>query len=78
MKAIIDGLREMINIGSLIPTLIIVTTLAALVAISVGNALSTPEVVFSHTTGKCVEVVLNGTVYDCSVMPDKYVRRWVR
>ena len=46
---------------------------------SLHSALNTPEVEFSWETKKCVRVVyMNGTITDCSVLPKKYDKVWVK
>lgn len=44
------------------------------------NALNTPEVYVSNTTGKCVDVMnyADGDNYTCENMPSKYTHIWVR
>lgn len=46
---------------------------------SVYQALDTPEVVFSWSTGKCLEVnYMDGTKGDCNNLPEKYDHVWGR
>lgn len=41
------------------------------------NALGTPEVVFSWSTGECLEVnYMDGTKGDCNNLPEKYDHVW--
>ena len=46
---------------------------------SLHSTLNRPEVEFSWETKKCVRVVyMNGTITDCSVLPKKYDKVWVK
>ena len=47
----------------------------ALLAYTIYGALNTPVVQFSNQTGECVQVLPQG---DCSKLPKKYVKEWVR
>lgn len=59
-----------------IATLAVVCILVALIW-SVVGALNKPEVVFSWSTGQCLEVnYMDGTKGDCSNLPAKYDHVW--
>ena len=46
---------------------------------SLHSALNTPEVEFSYSTKRCVRVVyMDGRITDCSVLPKKYDKVWVK
>lgn len=54
-------------------------TVLTLCTVALCKALNTPEVEFSWETKKCVRVVyMNGTITDCSKLPEKYDRVWVK
>ena len=54
-------------------------TILTLCTVALCKALNTPEVEFSWETKKCVRVVyMNGTITDCSKLPEKYDRVWVK
>lgn len=54
-------------------------TVLTLFTVALCKALNTPEVEFSWETKKCVRVVyMNGTITDCSKLPEKYDRVWVK
>lgn len=54
-------------------------TVLTLCTVALCKALNTPEVEFSWETKKCVRVVyMNGTITDCSKLPKKYDRVWVK
>lgn len=56
-----------------------IITILALCTVALCKALNTPEVEFSYSTKQCVRVVyMNGTITDCSKLPEKYDRVWVR
>ena len=54
-------------------------TILTLCTVALCKAMNTPEVEFSWETKKCVRVVyMNGTITDCSKLPEKYDRVWVK
>lgn len=56
-----------------------IITILSLCTVALCKALNTPEVEFSYSTKQCVRVVyMNGTITDCSKLPEKYDRVWVR
>ena len=56
-----------------------VITIMTLCTVALCKALNTPEVEFSWETKKCVRVVyMDGTITDCSKLPEKYDRVWIK
>lgn len=56
-----------------------VITIMALCTVALCKALNTPEVEISYSTKQCVRVVyMDGTITDCSKLPEKYDRVWVK
>lgn len=50
-----------------------------LCTVALCKALNTPEVEISYSTKQCVRVVyMDGTITDCSKLPEKYDRVWVK
>ena len=48
-----------------------------LFAIALNSFLGQSEVIFSYTTKKCVKVInADGTLGDCSKLPDNYIFTW--
>lgn len=48
-----------------------------LFAIALDSFLGQSEVIFSYTTKKCVKVITaDGSVGDCSKLPDNYIFTW--
>ena len=48
-----------------------------LFTIALDSFLGQPEVIFSYTTKKCVKVINgDGSVGDCSKLPENYVFTW--
>ena len=48
-----------------------------LFTIALDSFLSQPEVIFSYTTKKCVKVInADGTLGDCSKLPENYIFTW--
>lgn len=52
--------------------------LTLLVGYGLYSYFSTPVVYWSHSQNKCVRVIQDGVEYDCSNLPDKYERVWVK
>ena len=69
-------LKNALNfLGALVAIIIIL----ALCTVALCKALNTPEVEISYSTKRCVRVVyMDGTITDCSVLPKKYDRVWVK
>lgn len=56
-----------------------VITIMTLCTVVLCKALNTPEVEISYSTKQCVRVVyMDGTITDCSKLPEKYDRVWVK
>ena len=54
-------------------------TILTLCTVALCKALNTPEVEISYSTKQCVRVVyMDGTITDCSKLPEKYDRVWVK
>lgn len=48
-----------------------------LFTIALDSFLGQPEVIFSYTTKECVKVInADGTLGDCSKLPDNYIFTW--
>ena len=48
-----------------------------LFTIALDSFLGQPEVIFSYTTKKCVKVInADGTLGDCSKLPENYIFTW--
>lgn len=57
----------------------IIFSVAAVILFTVAldSFLGQPEVIFSHTTKKCVKVInADGTLGDCSKLPKNYIFTW--
>ena len=69
-------LKNALNfLGALVAIIIIL----ALCTVALCKALNTPEVEISYSTKQCVRVVyMDGTITDCSKLPEKYDRVWVK
>lgn len=69
-------LKNALNfLGALVAIIIIL----ALCTVALCKALNTPEVEISYSTKRCVRVVyMDGTITDCSVLPKKYDKVWVK
>jgi hypothetical protein len=69
-------LKNALNfLGALVAIIIIL----ALCTVALCKALNTPEVEISYSTKRCVRVVyMDGRITDCSVLPKKYDRVWVK
>ena len=69
-------LKNALNfLGALVAIIIIL----ALCTVALCKALNTPEVEISYSTKRCVRVVyMDGTITDCSVLPKKYNKVWVK
>ena len=69
-------LKNALNfLGALVAIIIIL----ALCTVALCKALNTPEVEISYSTKQCVRVVyMDGTITDCSKLPKKYDRVWVK
>lgn len=58
---------------------VLVLALLVISTVALFRALDTPEVEFSWETKQCVRVVyMDGTITDCSVLPKKYDKVWVK
>lgn len=58
---------------------VLVLALLVISTVALCRALDTPEVEFSWETKQCVRVVyMDGRITDCSVLPKKYDRVWVK
>lgn len=59
--------------------IVLVLALLVISTVALCRALDTPEVEFSWETKQCVRVVyMDGRITDCSVLPKKYDRVWVK
>ena len=69
-------LKNALNfLGALVAIIIIL----ALCTVALCKALNTPEVEISYSTKQCVRFVyMDGTITDCSKLPKKYDRVWVK
>ena len=69
-------LKNALNfLGALVAIIIIL----ALCTVALCKALNTPEVEISYSTKRCVRVVyMDGRITDCSVLPKKYDKVWVK
>ena len=69
-------LKNALNfLGALVAIIIIL----ALCTVALCKALNTPEVEISYSTKRCVRVVyMDGRITDCSVLPKKYSKVWVK
>ena len=69
-------LKNALNfLGALVAIIIIL----ALCTVALCKALNTPEVEISYSTKQCIRVVyMDGTITDCSKLPEKYDRVWVK
>lgn len=69
-------LKNALNfLGALVAIIIIL----ALCTVALCKALNTPEVEISYSTKQCVRVVyMDGTITDCSKLPEKYDIVWVK
>lgn len=48
-----------------------------LFTVALDSFLGQPEVIFSYTTKECVKVInANGTLGDCSKLPENYIFTW--
>ena len=67
------------NVLNFLGALVAVITIMTLCTVALCKALNTPEVEFSWETKQCVRVVyMDGTITDCSKLPEKYDRVWVK
>tara|TARA_B110000967_G_C18759702_1_gene497142 strand:- start:423 stop:638 length:216 start_codon:yes stop_codon:yes gene_type:complete len=59
---------------------VLVIALTAFAANATLNALSIPDVMFSHSTDECVEVFnyVEGENYSCENLPSKFNHVWVK
>ena len=70
--AVAEGLKIFAILG-------LIMLLLALCTTAISMALNTPEVEYSWETKECKRVVyMDGTVTDCSVLPPKFDRVWVK
>lgn len=67
------------NALNFLRALVAVIIILALCTVALCKALNTPEVEISYSTKQCVRVVyMDGTITDCSKLPEKYDRVWVK
>lgn len=67
------------NALNFLGALVAIITILALCTVALCKALNTPEVEISYSTKRCVRVVyMDGRITDCSVLPKKYDRVWVK
>ena len=59
----------------LIAPLLFTATVCALTIFAIMQHLETPVVQFSNATKECVQVLPQG---DCSKLPKKYIKEWVK
>lgn len=67
------------NALNFLGALVAIITILALCTVTLYKALNTPEVEISYSTKQCVRVVyMDGKITDCSKLPKKYDRVWVK
>ena len=67
------------NALNFLGALVAVIVILALCTVALCKALNTPEVEISYSTKRCVRVVyMDGRITDCSVLPKKYDKVWVK
>lgn len=70
--AVAEGLKIFAILG-------LIMLLLALCTTAISMALNTPEVEYSWETKECKRVVyMDGSTTDCSVLPPRYDRVWVK
>jgi hypothetical protein len=57
-------------------TLLIFLTLG--ICVWVIDQADVPVVFWSHSKDECVKIIIKGSECDCSVVPEKYTRVWVK
>jgi hypothetical protein len=55
-----------------------ILALIGMLIFSIQSYFSTPVVYWSTSQNKCVKVIHNGIEMDCSGLPEKYERVWVK
>lgn len=67
------------NALNFLGALVAIITILALCTVTLYKALNTPEVEISYSTKQCIRVVyMDGKITDCSKLPEKYDRVWVK
>ena len=69
----------MVRCSNFLGWCVAVITIMTLCTVALCKALNTPEVEISYSTKKCIRVVyMDGKITDCSKLPEKYDRVWVK